>query len=170
MALINRVPQSLLSVLDTKSQGKNPQTLAEFTQPVLELRDYYQLRDKITETVSISTVPAGTGAIAALTCPEGVVRYVHMCSCNVNCGAGESASFAIGVNNSSASGSAGTVSFILSDWETADVANPLTALRVAWIRAPFWMEPGDAIHIRKNQVSPGNMTYSLRICYNEYQI
>lgn len=167
-SLINRVPQALLSVLGVKSQGENPHELGAYMQTTLELRDYYQLRDKRLEAVTVAG-GSGSGTVTGLTCPQGKVRLVHQASAQITVGAGESSRFVIGLSNNSATGAGGQF-FPLGDWELADIADPTRVTMLTWAKRPFWMEPADTITVRRNQVSAGNISYSFRIVFNEYDV
>jgi len=167
-ALINRVPQALLSVLGVKSQGENQHGLETGVQATLDLLGFYQLRDKRIEAVTVAA-GSGSGTVSGLTCPTGKVRFCHWASCQITVGAGESARFVIGTANNSATGAGGQF-FPLGDWQLADIADPTTVTMVAYTNRPWWMEPGDTVSVRRNQVSGGNISYSFRVLFNEYDI
>ena len=67
MAVINRVPQGLLSILDAKTLGETPATLGNEVQPGLEMLELYLSNVPIDARTAQQTVTsASTGSTVAL--------------------------------------------------------------------------------------------------------
>lgn len=77
MGRINRTPSGLLDLLQSKTDGKNPQDLAETVAPTLDLLDLYLLQ-RISHEF-IVTVASGPGATNLLDVTEGEVWGLFAC-------------------------------------------------------------------------------------------
>ena len=66
MAIINRVANGLLGLLDTKSQGRTPGEIEDIVRPTLDLEKYYAAAKGLEQ----ATVIAGTGAPGPIQGPQ----------------------------------------------------------------------------------------------------
>ncbi len=76
-AIINRVPPGLLNLLGLKQTGRNPSSMAEFVQPIMELRDWYFAASQ--QVTTGSAVPANSAFQAVtipITVPQDETWYV----------------------------------------------------------------------------------------------
>ena len=79
MALINRVPQGLLGLLDTKTLGKNPDDLSNTIVPTVDLKDLFLVNSGLQQ--DIVTAAAVTSAslltpVALVSVPAGELWFV----------------------------------------------------------------------------------------------
>lgn len=91
MALINRVPQGLLGLLDTKTLGKNPDDLLSTVQPTIDLKALFLANSGLTGTAVIEAgIVAGDigNVVATVTVPAGELWWVQSVASDVVVGPG----------------------------------------------------------------------------------
>jgi len=71
---INRIPPGLLAVLGTQAQGVNPNDLAQFYQPILEMRDW--LLTSAMRYVTCSATGVGAPNVYDINSPADTTTYI----------------------------------------------------------------------------------------------
>ena len=159
MGAINRIPEGLLSLLASKTQGRNPFELLESVRPSLDLLWAYQ-------TDMASSLVTGTGAASndfvAITVPAAEAWLIHAARAELTTAAttaGQRYSFELRINGAplagfpgfvsgSAVASSGLVPFVST---TTAAGDPAIQNEVAkFFEKPFLLRGGYSLECRIN--------------------
>lgn len=167
MALINRVPQGLLGLLDLKAQGENPAQLGPVVQGTLELRDLFALAQR--GAVSQASTVTGLGVTAAtflnLIVPQGELWIVYGMTASLSApplGAGATAAYQVGfVDNG------------IGRFNALGIPSPTYATGADGISdydGVILLQPGDAPQVYVTTQTGGGIGVRLTVLRSRFQI
>lgn len=114
MGIINRVPRGLLSLLDSQTQGKNPDSFGEVIAPTFDMVNLFAM-SKGFESIQSTSVPllVPTSGVAFVTVPVSEVWLVRTVTTQINTldAGGTGASCACTFRQSSSAGTQVTLAY-----------------------------------------------------------
>lgn len=137
-------PFGLLSLLDSKNFGQNPDQLNDAVASIVDLTGLYLLQKaEVFASTAINPLVAGTNVAVGMVVPTGEVWRIHQASAFVSAGAGAAANFTLVVTG------AGTFTAISQLQVVAATQERLAPM----ISGPLWLTSGMGLAIRAHEVT-----------------
>jgi hypothetical protein len=164
--LINRVPQGLLGLLDSKASGHNPEELDDSVKATFEVRDLYalNLRGTNSQASTLTGLGVTVGAFSNLVVPQGELWLLYSVTAHLSTpplGAGATLKLYVGFVPADANR--------FHSLGTGDSTVTGEDLIAGWDGA-YLIQPGDSPQVYVTRLTGGNVGVRLNIQRARFQI